>query len=240
MQSTTSNGGHIIIDPNGDVLLDISDHAFSESSATYRVDSDRLRTTSRYFNVLLDSSKFAEGVNLEARLKELKKKYTDLNDVPISELPTISVRGIGRIGKVTSIIALMKDFLSILHNHNAGSAGVTSKMPVSNLANLTIVSDHFDALDTLKQYIRKHSIFMRVTRSDGTPKKSPGPVIWDHALEEAARMRIMVGILLGHQSWVQETEHLIIRGSKLWSPAMEPNTAVPLWWDLPQSVEGAC
>jgi hypothetical protein len=235
MQSVLSNGEPIIIDPSGDLLLLVSDQAYSDS-VSYRVNTQRLRQTSRFFNVLLDPSKFSEGVTLERKLRDINEKYSDLNNITSSELPSIPIRSVGRIGKVTGIKELFRDFLLILHYEVTSL--LTPKIPLSNLANLAIVTDHFDALDTLKQHVHKNGIFSRVTKTNTTPKKSPGPIIWNDSTEEACRMRIMIGVLLGHQSWVQETENLIVRGSKIWADSFENKSEPALWWNLPQGLEG--
>src|ERR1700761_3757464 len=151
-----------IIAPSGDVLLAVSDEAYGPSIYTFRVSSARLRNSSRYFNILLDPLKFYEGVTLESKLKELAEKHTDFKDIPISELPTISIQSVGQIGKVSSIRELIKDFLLILHWDV--SSGLPPRIPLSNLAKLTIVADHFDALETLKSHVHRNNLFSRVSR----------------------------------------------------------------------------
>jgi hypothetical protein len=235
MQNDVSNGEPIIIDPSGDLVLLVSDQAYSDS-VSYRVTAQKLRETSRYFNVLLDPSKFSEGVTLKRKLKDINEKYSDLNNIPYSDLPSIPVRSVGSIGKVTRIKELFRDFLLILHHEV--TTPLNPKIPLSNLANLSIVADHFDALDTFKSYAHKNGIFSRVTKTNTTPKKLPGPIIWNDTAEEATRMRIMIGVLLGHQLWVQESENLIVRGSKAWSDSFESKLEPTLWWNLPKGLEG--
>jgi hypothetical protein len=236
METASFSGDTTIIDPSGDVLLAVSDEAYGPSVNTFRVSCARLRDSSRYFNILLDPLKFYEGVTLGSKLKELVENNTDLKNVSLSQLPTIPIKAIGQIGKVSGIRGLIRDFLLILHGDTSNT--LTSKIPLSNLANLTIVGDHFDALQTLKTHAHKNGLFTRVSRRDSTPRKPPGPVLWNNSTEESTRMRVMVGMLLDHQPWVQETENLIFRGSKMWSDPPESNPEPALWWNLPHGLEG--
>jgi hypothetical protein len=239
--NTTSDGDLIIIDPFGDVVLQILDEAYPKFASTYRVNASTLRTASRYFRNLLDPQKFHEGLTLEGKLNALLQKYPDLNDAPPSALPTLSISSIGQIGKVNDPRKLLRDFLLILHWDTGVMSSLVPKMPLSNLANLVIVADHFDSLDILKIHAHKNKLFSRVKKGETSPRRLSAPMLWDHGIEEIARMRIMIGLLLGYQPWVQETQHLIIKGSKMWQDCAEGTEEYEthaLWWNLPQGLEG--
>src|ERR1700743_637110 len=104
MDSAISTGDANVIDPSGDVLLEISDEAYGSATDTFRVSSAHLRKSSRYFNVLLDPQKCHEGVTLGTKLEDLAKRNANLDNINLSDLPVISIRSIGRIGKVNSIV----------------------------------------------------------------------------------------------------------------------------------------
>lgn len=236
MQTASADRDPIAIDSTGDLLLAVSDATYPDSSPIYRVNSDKLRTSSRYFDILLDPSKFSEGVKIADKLRQLRADHVGNPDIHVSDLPVVSIKSVGRVGKLKSINGLMKDFLLILHDEPISST--SSKLPLSNLANLVVVADHFDALQTLKDYVRRNNFFIRVSKSESSSRKSVGPIIWNNTVEEATRMRILVGILLDHAPWVNQTEDLIVRGSKNWSAEVEHIPTASLWWNLPQGLEG--
>jgi hypothetical protein len=236
MQTASADGDPIIVDTAGDLLLAISDPFHPDSSPVYRVNSDKLRRSSRYFDILLDPSKFSEGIKIADQLRQIRAGHVEVLDILLSDLPVVSIKSIGRVGKLKSINGLMKDFLLILHDEAISSSN--SKLPLSNLANLVVVADHFDALSTLKDYVRRNNIFIKVSKAESSSRKSIGPVIWNTAVEEATRMRILIGSLLDHSPWVNQTEDLIVRGSKNWLAESDDRLTAALWWNLPQGLEG--
>jgi hypothetical protein len=215
----------VVIDPDGDILLQVSDQAYPTLTAAFRVSTERLKSSSSYFNNLL-APKFREGVNLEAQFKQLSTQYGDLKDIPEAELPNISVKNIGRIGKVKHFRSLVTDFFRILHGLSIVNGNIS--IPIANLANLAIVADRFDALNTLQKYSKKHNVFSGTQR-----RKSVAPETFN---EERCRMRLLAALLLDHPPWFQETLSLILKGSEQWKSDKTDNPA--LWWDLPLGLEG--
>ena len=97
---------------------------------------------------------------------------------------------------------------------------------------MAIVADRFDALNSLKTYCKTYNVFAGIQRRKSTPVNE----VWN---EEKCRMRILVGVLLSHHAWVQDTMQLILKGSPQWFMPQTGNTAdKALWWDLPVGLEG--
>lgn len=228
MQTAHDTAATVVIDPEGDIVLQVSDQEYPTLTAAYQVSTVKLKQVSPYFANLL-SPKFKEGSDLEAQLKGLSLKYSDRKDIPEPELPRISIENIGRIGKVKHFRSLVTDFLRILHG--LGIINGTISVPIANLANLAIVADRFDALDTLKAYTKKHNVFAGTQR-----RKSVAPV--EAFNEERTRMRLLVAVLLEHPPWFPETMSLILKGSSQWRDGKQDDTNQALWWDLPGGVEG--
>lgn len=105
----------VVIAPAGDLILDVSQdkgaHQFS-----YRVNSNTLRDSSRYFENLL-SDRFREGQELSAALEALKLAgHSNLADAPTNALPRIAIVNVGRVS-ASSIENLVADFLRAVHGY---------------------------------------------------------------------------------------------------------------------------
>lgn len=218
--------GHLIdfIASSGNLILEVQEDRTGEV-CPYRVDAAVLRVKSRYFDRLLDPKKFTEGRQTSATLAALGD--LDLRDDPsvLARLPRVRVTDVGRISHVSSIRKLCADFLQVLHGGQLSS----ESMPLANLANLAVVADRFDALETVAEYAQKHRLMQAV---DGKSRRQTGGL-----LEEKARQRILVGLLLDHPDWVTiHSKPLITLGSMRWAEA-DADDRKALWWDLPQGVE---
>lgn len=218
----------IVIVPTGDFVLDIR-HEDDGRPFSYRVDSHALRQNSRYFDRLL-SNRFSEGVSLSAAHTALIQsgKYATIADAPLHLLPHVSVVDIGRISKVSTIQQLAADFLRILH----GLELTTPTPPLANLANLAVVADRFDAIAAVSRHVTRKKYLQAL---DAKTKPKPQAAF----AEERVRQRLIVGLLFDHPPWVAMcSAQLILRNSARWSPDAPEDYAVPLWWDLPDGVEG--
>lgn len=218
----------LVIAPSGDLILDVSQEDGSHSYS-YRVDSGILQQNSRYFENLL-STRFSEGQKLATALGGLKLAgHTSFENVPVESLPRISIVHVGRIAisKASSIRNLVADFFRAIHGLDLA---VTSP-PVSNIANLAIVADRFDAVACVAQYVqRKRLLQLAEAKSKG--RGSPA------VTEERARQKLLIGLLLDHPQWIARySKFLIVRDSVQWRPdAVEDHTKA-LWWDMPNGVE---
>ena len=213
-----------VIADSGDLLLHVSHELESKNIQRYsfRVDTTKLRQSSRFFDRLL-SGQFVEAKRVAERLDHLQRQYDAIGDAPLSELPSITVKDIGRVSVSKSVRPLMTDFLNALHG--CDMEGKASMIP--NISNLTVVADRFDALGYFAEYVRKRKL-LRATKDTPEPKLS----------EERIRQKLYVGVLLSHEAWVTSTSlRIIIRGSESWTNGNEDfNRAC--WWDLPQGLEG--
>lgn len=226
-----------IVSATGDVVLHIEHRQESQAGASssqgngqqttseclYRVDSRSLQAASPYFQRLLDPEKFGEGVLVKATLDGLQTTYGSIEATPSEELPRISIKDVGRISHVKSIRPLMADFLSALHNGKLS----TPVPPISNIANLVVVADRFDALPATRDYFKSRR-FMQLL--DGKTQDRANKTMG----EERTRQRVLVGLLMDNPSWVwQGTQRIIQRG---WV-GREISEDAPLWWDLPMGIE---
>jgi hypothetical protein len=250
----------VVIDPAGDLVLKVTDKAYP-LPASFRVCSNQLKSTSPYFEVLFDETKFSEGKRLATEWKALRDRYEDgskLEDAPNSELPVLETQNIGRIGKVKNFQGLLTDFLRVCHGLDPMTG--SRMIPPMNLANLAIVADRFNATNALRaQLKRRNLLFIGKSASGERSKRKSSikdtmesgqfaPTDWtiansDSALdwnEERCRIKVLAGLFLDQPSWVRETGNLIARGSQSWMPDSEPvdPSTSPLWWDLPMGVEG--
>jgi hypothetical protein len=224
-----------VLVPTGDLVLDIR-HEEGGRLFSYRVDSNALRQTSRYFDRLL-SNRFSEGVGLSASHTALIEsgKYATIADAPPEVLFRVSIIDIGRISKVSTIQQLAADFFRILHGLELTKAATPP--PLANLANLAVVADRFDAIAAVSQYVLKKKYLQTLDAkksSKGRPQKM------GYVEEERARQKLFVGLFFDHPLWVaKSSSQLILRNSARWSSpdAPEEEYAGPLWWDLPDGVE---
>lgn len=213
----------------GDLMLQVRDRGTGEQHF-YLVDASILRDASPYFSTLLDPNKFAEGIRLEKRTKELGKKHAGYNAVPLADLPVVAVDDVGQVPTRASTEAVFTLFLCILH-----SLVVPWAQPDwSSLAMLAIIADRFDALAAVANFVARHGWTKRsFSWDERTPLGIKG--------EKLLRQQILVGLLFGIAPLLRkQTATLIVADSILWS---EDEVAgkidrEALWWDLPQGIEG--
>lgn len=215
-----------LVSLGGDIILEIQDEPRDQSFA-FRVSKERLQQASPYFQSLLDPHKFGEGIKVAEQLDELKKANIALADVPVERLPRVKIADVGRIGPVNTIKPLVSDFLFALH----GLELPNTNPPVTNLANLAIVADRFDALPALTGYVHRKR-FLRTI--DAKSKRAATATS-----EERARQKLLIGLYLDHPSWVSEySKRLILGGCVRWKLDAVGDTLAALWWDIPLGIEG--
>jgi hypothetical protein len=209
---------------NSDLILQIEhdNTALKTTVHSFRVATSALKAKSKYFARLLESGRFGEGSQLASQHEALLKKFQTLALVPDAELPVIKIEDLGRISAVKSIRPLLTDFLHIMHDQDTQATP-----PVSNLANLAIVADRFDALEAVKLHVRRKKV-IKALDARTQPKQDSG------LSEERVRQRLLVGLMLDHPSWVDKySARLIVKG---WV-GQESDLEDPLWWDLPNRIE---
>ncbi|EME47223.1 hypothetical protein DOTSEDRAFT_96863, partial [Dothistroma septosporum NZE10] len=215
--------GIVDIAPDGDVVLSIRHEAAASAGVSrFRVRSSILKQHSRYFAGLLDG-RFGEAQRIAEALIELQNHYISPGDAPSTELPSISIIDVGRISAVKSIEPLCTDFLASLHGQD--TQGLP---PVANLANLAIVADRFDALESIAAYVRRRR-FIRAIDGKMTPKTDGG------LSEERVRQRVLIGALLDHSAWLEKySMRMIYKG---WVGRDDVDEATAMWWSLPRRLE---
>jgi hypothetical protein len=217
------------ITSTGDIVLDVQDETRNQIYS-YRVSTAHLKQTSPYFVSLLDPNKFGEGANVAEKLAVLRKSYDDIADAPTEELPRVAISDIGRISRVNTIKNLVFDFLSALH----GLELSTPNPPISNLANLAVVADRFDALPALSHYVHRK----RFLRTIDAKTKGKAATL----SEERVRQKLLIGLLLDHPAWVSlYSKRMIIGDSIRWKDDVldgEDEVEPALWWDIPRGIEG--
>ncbi|KAK3651658.1 hypothetical protein LTR56_005466 [Elasticomyces elasticus] len=208
---------------HGDLVLQIEHEiAGSSAHASFRVSASALKQSSRYFERLLQSGRFGEGVRVEALHKTLKEQYRSMDKVPVAELPVVQVQDVGRTSAIKSLTSLCADLLHILHGQD-----IQTNPLVSNLANLSIVADRFDALHFVGAHIARKK-FLRTIDGKTTAKAEAA------LSEEKVRQRLLVAVMLDHRPWIERySARLIIKG---WVGG-EADLSTPLWWDLPSRIE---
>jgi hypothetical protein len=218
----------LVIASSGDLILDVAQQEGGPRFA-FRVDSTTLQQNSRYFENLL-SHRFREGQQLAASLEALKLNgHASLADVAVEHLPRIPITYAGRIAisQASSIQNLVADFLRAVH----GLDLAVPNPPISNLANLAVVTDRFDATACVSRYVQRKK-YLQLIDAKSRAKSSP------NLTEERARQKLLVGLLLDHPPWVTKySKYMIMRDSVQWQPAAEEDHTKALWWDIPNGIE---
>lgn len=226
-QSRSDDERYICIKKDADLVLDVEVES-GDGHMLYLVSTVKLRDSSPYFRNLLDPEKFSEGVRLTAVQRMLRERYRSWGDVPPNELPRIPIKDIGQLSSRVAHEESMTTFLSVLH----GVFPPVNSASPSSLANLVVVADRFDGLSSIKELVRKHHIlYWAITTKwlQSTYK------------EEPIRQILLSGVLLNLSHWITSfTTRMVNHGSRYWGSVAEgvDEGSSPLWWTLPNGVEG--
>jgi hypothetical protein len=209
------------IDPNGDLILHVNHQDYINQS--YRVSITVLRSTSKYFDSLLDPAKFREGRAVQERCNELSQRYSNTAAIPPAELPRVTILDLGQIPLESVSATVLQHFLRVLHN-----ATTASSIPRTHfLAILVLIADRFDAVQAVAKYIKAHG-WMR------------DPTDHDHQFKEVlVRQRILIGHIVRSSTWLGFYSACLIReGSRCWTPSSVDMADEAAWWHLPHGIEG--
>ena len=221
--SQGSEGLVTSIEAKGDLILKIQHETPTANlSHCFRVHSPVLKKTSKYFERLLQPGRFEEANSVKATHDRLRAEYGAVEKAPEEELPVLHIAELGRISSVKAIDALLTDFLGVLHDKE-----IQGSPPVGNLANLAVVADRFDAIDTVKLYVKRKKLIRGIDGKTVPKTEAALP-------EEKVRQRLLVALLLDYPPWVERYSLRLI--ARCWV-GMEADLASALWWDLPQRVE---
>ena len=230
----TPCGSVVDIVDSGDLVLHIADSG-CRATHSYRVSTTSLRVASAYFDNLLDPRKFNEGATVNARLTTLRQKYSNVSQVPATDLPIIKVEDLGQVPKGACCGLIIKCFLDILHD-TISSLSNRVIPTTHDIALLAIIADRFSSLSLVSIYVKQEG--WHTPKQDAKEFKRNLPV---GDKESFWRQRILIGALLNIEAWVtQYSSRLIVDGSRRW---MERDTAEgdegeALWWNLPSGLEG--
>ena len=212
----------IDIDPNGDLVLQIRDYG-TGTDHEYRVSKIALQSASHYFSVLLDPSKFSEGIAVDRTLKAI----CGLDGaIPFRALPRISLPDIGPVPQDVSTQPAVELFLRILHSEE--SPWPTPR--ASFVAVLAIIADRFAATTPIANYVihRKWKSKLIAQKGSNLPN------------EARVRQLLLIGLILRFPDWARQySAMLIVQGSEKWTAQnKEVVGAKALWWSLPNGLEG--
>ncbi|KAL8848351.1 MAG: hypothetical protein Q9221_006600 [Calogaya cf. arnoldii] len=228
----------IVIDTQGDLLLVV--HYNKTLTQYYRVSVSVLRKQSTYFDNLLDTTKFSEGIRVDSRLATLRKCHRDMACVPPSALPTVTISDIGirpagaRTDLCESSFGLL---LEVLHGCLEWSIVKTKGYvrPII-LALLAHYAEAFAAIPSVSTEI--HALSEKgYIRGNARPTTE--------MREDKSRQKIYAGLILDLPDWVQtHSAALIIWGSKRWMGENEHSSSLDTeeypWDYLSGGVEGEC
>ena len=215
----------IDIDPNGDLLLRLN-HAGTGADYVYRVSNIALRRASPYFNVLLDPSKFSEGIAVEKRLKAVRELHGATGAIPFSKLPMIFIPDIGQVPRGTSTESAVSLFLHILHKDD--TAWPAPRLSV--VALIAIIADRFAATTPIANYCIQQNWKSKLIAQKGVTSSH----------EVRIRQELLIGLILRFPDWVRQySATLVVQGSEKWREDCEARKeSEALWWNLPNGLEG--
>lgn len=198
----------------------------SNSKVLYRVRLDTLKKTSKYFELLLGSDKFAEGSGIAATFVSLRLRDIVPSEAEPQDLPRISIIDDGDSTRIAGREAVFGDLLQILHGGD-----VATRLSIPYLATLAVMADRFDCTTTVARYVK-------------SSRRFPWPQTFginSPATEEVLRQKILISWLLDDPvKLASATKELILRGSLKWPVVEEisPEAQQATWWDLQDGLEG--
>ena len=224
------------VDHGGDLCLWI-ENSSKNSPYRYRVSSAALRKASRYFDNLLNPSRFREGIALAKQLEGLRSNGDGSSEETI--LPVLRVQDV-ETPTVSSSNDVLVYFLQCVHGQVDPER--LSKHKFRFIFSLAVVADRFFAQSFIK------SGMYAVHRSyEYDPQKVGRRLVDDQSnpdVETGLRQRILLGIWYEMSDWVRVySYHLIINGSREWAaaadePVTKSGSFSMLWKDLPEGIEG--
>ncbi|KAK3304024.1 uncharacterized protein B0T15DRAFT_227230 [Chaetomium strumarium] len=246
--------------PDGDIVLDVTFEASRETLKAarkaarprpgqkpapppapearhrvgYRAKLAVLKQSSKYFDNLLNDTRFAEARAIETGFQQLSLRNVNPSEADAAELPVVKIHEDDEATRSAGQHAVFEDMLRILHKRPPAASGTVT---MQYLAVLAVLSDRFDCTATVsKSQVLKFN--WPVTR---TSASRDGPAL-AKAAEETLRQKILVSWLLDQPLKMQvTTRELIMYGSRRWSASFDEeedgNVDAAAWWDLPDDLE---
>jgi len=210
--------------PRGGVVVKYTKS--SNNKVLYRVRLDTLKKTSKYFDLLLGSEKFAEGSGIAAKFASLRLRDIVPSEAEPQELPRITIIDDDDSTRIAGREAVFRDLLHILHGGE-----VTTRLTIPYLATMAVMADRFDCTTTVARYVKSSRRFSwPQTYGSSSP-----------ATEEVLRQKILISWLLDDPvKLAGATRELILRGSLRWSATggYSNKEQQATWWDLQDGLEG--
>jgi hypothetical protein len=198
----------------------------SNNKVLYRVRLDTLKKTSKYFELLLGSEKFAEGSGIAAKFASLRLRDIVPSEAEPQELPRISIIDDDDSTRIAGREVVFGDLLHILHGGEA-----TTRLTIPYLATLAIMADRFDCTLTVARYVKSSRRFpWPQTYGSSSP-----------ATEEVLRQKVLISWLLDDPvKLASATRELVLRGSLRWTGTggHSHKEQQATWWDLQDGLEG--
>ncbi|KAI9780632.1 MAG: hypothetical protein M1816_002793 [Peltula sp. TS41687] len=212
------------ITDQGDLILVFTGGKWT--SEPFRVDSERLRTESPYFDALLGNDRFKEGALLRDTHRRLREEGIRPSEARASKLPRITIAEMARLGPDPD--HFIHEFLRILH----GLEFSRCFFKVNDLACLASLADGFCCVQVVIKYVKERGLMRGL---EGKFRKRS----WGDFGERSLRQRILVGWLFTDPACFREGScQLIMTGSRYWSDVEDISKYDQrLWWRLPDGIE---
>ncbi|KAG9243295.1 hypothetical protein BJ878DRAFT_125725 [Calycina marina] len=200
-------------------------------TAYYRVDLHPLRRNSKFFERLLGSEIFKEGLEIKDAFSRLELEGLKPANVEAEKLPRIAMVNDDLATKTLGREVVFLDLLRILH----GEEHITRPLSLLYLTVLVIMADIYDCLPCVSRYLTSILIKFKYPTKDDRVINSQTEM---KIAEEKLRQKIMIFYYTNQQQKFNEaTKELILGGSVYWNSEIEPRGNLTAWWDLPDGLE---
>ncbi|KAK3985592.1 hypothetical protein QBC44DRAFT_334887 [Cladorrhinum sp. PSN332] len=204
----------------------------------YRVQLDVLKQHSRYFDRLLNDTRFSEGRSIETAFQELSLKGVKPAEADAIDLPVVKIHEDDEASQSASQETSFEDLLRILHRKPT----VTKPVTMHYLAMIAVLADRFDCTALVSKWLTVSKFKWPETKPKVSTSKDDGPAL-TKASEDTLRQKILVSWLLDQPLKLQaSTRELIMYGSRRWAAVSEEDNQEDIpssaWWDLPEGLEG--
>ena len=223
----------ITIAADGDVILYLED-AKAGINGKYRCSSRCLASSSSYFNVLLDPTKFREGKSFKTQSEALEKRAEE-DGAEDEDIPIIQIREVGDLACRDGHCASgLEAFLQILHGRVADAWRRDYPHILEIACFIAIIADRFSATAQMRENLNPCQSWHGAKDFETHAGDD----------EDKIRRKLLIGLLLGDSGLVKQcSARLICQGSKSWRAQAEDadlplTTQEALWWRLPQNLEG--
>lgn len=209
----------------GDAIhkLRTSKAAITSVRLFYRVRLETLKKHSKYFDHLLGSDVFGEGLGIKDAFSDLAQSGLKPSEIEPVRLPRIKIVDEDDATRTMGRELVFRDMLQIIH----GAEHLTKPIGMNYLSILVIMADRFDCSAPIARYVT------------GTFGGFRYPQTLDNSAEEVLRQKILIFYRTNQAARLAAaTKELILRGSSRWAAYDENSAFSTAWWDLPDGLEG--